>query len=74
MISKLLALITVAFFLGGCTSALVNQMMRHLEWKKPILPSSTPDDTRARLHRRIILCVWIVSSLLFFIAGYIWMK
>lgn len=70
--SKLLALIAVAFFSGGIASVFVNKMLRHLEWKKPILSSSTPDDTRARLHRRIILCVWTVSSLLFFVAGYLW--
>jgi hypothetical protein len=74
MISKLFALIAAAFFLGGCVSALVIQMMRHLEWRKPILPSSTPDETRARLQQRIILCVWTVSSLLLFMGGYILMR
>ena len=74
MTSQLFALIAVSFFSGGFTSVLVNKMMRHLEYRKPILPSSTADDTRALLHRRIILCVWTVSSFLFFITGYMWIS
>jgi hypothetical protein len=74
MISQLFALIAIAFFSGGITAVLVNKMMRHLEWSKPVLPGSISNVERAKLHQRIILCVWTVSSFLFIVTGYMWIR